>query len=128
MSRRLFRGLGLAGLTLLSCAGPASAADEPTTAPPAVAPAPKAPALPSPSLDLSIRARALGLVPEHWSGSAGSLGLETGRPSNGAGTTRMPSATTELARGVYVSVSPSCIPGVDEPMLPAPRRGPPVRR
>ncbi len=54
------------------------------------------------ALDLSIRARALGLVPEPF--SAGTLGLEPMRAPTGGGTTRMPSAATGRERGVYLSV------------------------
>ena len=35
----------------------------------------------------------------------------------GAGSTRWP--TGEIAKGVYISVMPACIPGVDEPLGPS---------
>ncbi len=76
-------------------------------------------------LDLSVHGRALGVLPDSTAGA--SLGLEPERAPTGAGSLRMPSATTELGRGVYVSVMPSCIPGMDDG-LPLRRRGLPVRR
>lgn len=79
------------------------------------------------ALLLSIRARALGLVQD----GAADDGFEPMRAPTGEGTTRMPSATTELARGVYLTVSPVCLPGVDEPLVPSPygrRTVPPTRR
>jgi hypothetical protein len=76
-----------------------------------------------PSLVLSIRARALGL--DSVLESSGSLGLEPARAPTGAGTSRMPPATTEIARGVYVSVTPACLPGVDDlGVRPLSRRSP----
>jgi hypothetical protein len=74
-------------------------------------------------LDLSIRARSLGVVPEP-TGEAAPLGLETMRAPTGAGSTRWPSRTTEVARGVYVSVEPLCLPGEDGlfPRYPGVRR------
>jgi hypothetical protein len=74
-------------------------------------------------LDLSIRARALGVAPLPQPSDA--LGLEPMRPRTGAGTTRMPSATTEVAPGVYFSVMPSCGP---EDEFRFPPRPVPVRR
>jgi hypothetical protein len=75
------------------------------------------------TLDLSIRARSLGLVPDP-PGTAPSLGLETMTAPTGAGTTRWPSARTEVARGVYISVEPLCLPGADPlwPRYPGARR------
>ena len=43
----------------------------------------------------------------------------------GAGSTRWP--TGEIAKGVYISVMPACIPGVDEPLGPVSRRTVPPR-
>src|SRR5262245_21523022 len=41
-----------------------------------------------------------------------------------AGSSRWPSASTPIGRGVYLSVMPACIPGVDEPLWPGtPRAG-----
>ena len=71
-------------------------------------------------LDLSIRGRALGISADPV--TAPTLGLAPGRAPTGAGSLRMPSATTQLGRGVYVSVSPTCIPGVDDFPVPG-RRG-----
>ena len=85
---------------------------------------PGAPAPASPgALDLSIRARALGVAPGPQPSDA--LGLEPMRPRTGAGTTRMPSATTEVAPGVYFSVMPSCGP---EDEFRFPPRPAPIRR
>jgi hypothetical protein len=75
-------------------------------------------------LDLSIRSRALGLTVEPPTGT--NFGVESARPRTGAGVTRWPSAVTELAPGVYLTVEPACIPGVDEPLFPV--RRPPSRR
>jgi hypothetical protein len=92
----------------------------------ATPPAPSAQAPGEPSAILSIRARALGLAPYPVT----PVELEPVKAPTGAGTTRMPSATTEVARGVYLTVMPACIPGVDEPLLPpvSRRAGPPARR
>jgi len=54
------------------------------------------------ALDLSIRARALGIVPEAH--SAGSLGLEAVKAPTGAGTTRMPQAVSGRESGAYIGV------------------------
>ena len=91
---------------------PAAPASPPASQPPAPG-----------GLDLSIRARALGIVPVPQPSDA--LGLEPMRAPTGAGTTRMPSATTELAPGVYLSVTPACGPEDD---FRFPRRSVPNRR
>ena len=101
-----------AAVALLGLAGLGSAA--PPGAPPAASPEPD-PTRPG-SLDLSIRARSLGLVPPESQGAA-ALGLEPMKAPTGAGTTRMPSAVTELAPGVYIYVAPACVPGED-PLSP----------
>ncbi len=107
-------GVLLAGPAVLE-AGPVGAADQ--ASPPAAAPPSDS------SLILSIRARALGVVQD------GPLGEDDRvKAPTGAGSTRMPSSTTEIARGVYLTVMPSCIPGVDEPFLPPVRRSIPRRR
>jgi hypothetical protein len=107
--------------TLVVPAAPLGAA--PPSGPPEVVPAPASSTdAPTPgSLDLSIRARSLGLVP----GATGdtTLGLGTMRAPTGAGTTRWPSA--ELAPGVYLQVAPACLPGEDPFSA---RRPPPARR
>jgi hypothetical protein len=56
----------------------------------------------TPPFDLSVRARALGLVPEPL--EIGSLGLETVRAPTGVGTTRMPQATTRSGPGLLIGV------------------------
>lgn len=76
-------------------------------------------------LDLSIRSRGLGITADPPTGT--NIGVEPARPRTGAGTTRWPSAVTELAPGVYLTVVPACIPGVDEPLM-APRPLPGRRR
>ncbi|MGH7264206.1 MAG: hypothetical protein ACREMB_05025 [Candidatus Rokuibacteriota bacterium] len=59
-------------------------------------------------LDLSMRARVLGIVPGPYGGArseAEALGLETMRAPTGAGTTRMPFAVSGGKPGVYVGVA-----------------------
>lgn len=92
--------LGLAaGLGLLQTIP--AAAQEAGTPPPDGAP------LPGSSIELSIRARALGLGPEVYTpDSAAALGLETMRAPTGAGTVRMPQgATPGERRGLYIGVT-----------------------
>ncbi len=101
-----------AAVALLGLAGLGRAA--PPAAPPAARP--DADPVPPGSLDLSIRARSLGLVPPDSQGAA-TLGLEPMRAPTGSGTTRMPSTVTELAPGVYFYVAPACVPGED-PLSP----------
>jgi hypothetical protein len=84
--------------------------------------APDAPGQGELPLVLSIRALSLGQTPLTESGD-----VERVRASNGAGTSRWPSAATPVGRGVYISVMPSCIPGVDEPLWPG-TRGNGIRR
>lgn len=64
-------------------------------------------------LDLSIRARALGIVPDAATSGAGTLGLEPMRAPTGAGATRMPQAASGRERGVYVGVVVCDPDGVD---------------
>ena len=100
----------------------AHAGNDPTVAAGAL----QAPSTPSPEselpLALSIRALSLGQPSFIDSGD-----VERVRAPTGAGTSRWPSATTPIGRGVYLNVMPACIPGVDEPLLPRPQR-PGVRR
>ena len=94
------------GLVLL--AGAAHGGDDASPAPGAPV-APKAPAAaPDGGLDVSIRARALGLIPEPL--TAPSLEFEAQRAPTGAGSMRWPSDRTEIGRGVYVGLMPSCGP------------------
>lgn len=81
---------------------------------------------PGSRLDLSIRARALGVTSEPWTGS--SLDLEPQKAPTGAGSTRMPSATAEIGRGIYIGLMPACVPGVDDFRVPSRRPGRPARR
>jgi hypothetical protein len=118
MEIRSLRMVVVLGAALL--AGVAHAGSDPAPA------APAAPSMPSPGselpLVLSIRALSLGQTafppaPE----------VERATAPTGAGSTRWP--TGEIAKGVYISVMPACIPGVDEPLGPVSRRtGPPRRR
>lgn len=94
-SARVFYGAALL-VGLLLGAGPARAED-------ATTPAPAAPEREG-GLDLSIRARALGIVPERYSDGAETLGLEPMRAPTGAGTTRMPQAASGREPGLYVGV------------------------
>lgn len=90
-----------------------------------VSPMPGAPAgAPDEGLDISIRARALGLVPEPL--AAPSLEFETQRAPTGAGSMRWPSDRTEIGRGVYVGLMPSC--GPEDLLRGAPRRRTQPRR
>jgi hypothetical protein len=69
---------------------------------------------------LVLSIRALSLERTRFTTDTGEL--ERVKAPTGAGTSRWPSATTAVGRGVYLSVMPACIPGVDEPLLPGPRR------
>lgn len=84
--RTLLGVLALAGLL----AGVTAFAEEPASGSPAG------------GLDLSVRARALGVVPEP-AGTA-TLDLETMKAPTGAGVTRMPLAASGGKPGVYVGV------------------------
>jgi hypothetical protein len=108
---------GLASIAvLLASAGAAVAA-------PGTEPAPLIPpdAASSGGLDLSVRARALGVAPDPH--AASSLGLEPMKAPTGAGSSHWPRPVTELSRGVYISVDPLCLPGADPlPVRRTPRR------
>ena len=93
---------GALGVALL--AGPVGAGTVP--APPTSADQAPAP------LDLSIRSRALGV--ETGAPTLDTLGLGPAKAPTGAGSTRAPSTTTEIGRGVYLTVSPTCYPGEDD--------------
>jgi hypothetical protein len=69
---------------------------------------------PGERLDLSIRARGLGIAP--LTPTIENLGLETVKAPTGAGSIRMPRMTEEIAPGVYFTVAPTCLPGEDIPM------------
>ena len=92
---------GALGLALL--AGSAGAGPAPT-------PSTSADQAPAP-LDLSIRSRALGV--ENGAPTLDTLGLGPAKAPTGVGGTRAPSTTTEIGRGVYLTVSPTCYPGED---------------
>ena len=102
--------------------GTAYAGSDPATAEGAL-PAPGAPGRAEVPLVLSIRALSLGQTPFAETGE-----MERVRASTGAGTSRWPSPSTPIGRGVYISVMPACIPGVDEPLWPGARRGGAARR
>jgi hypothetical protein len=74
-------------------------------------------------LVLSIRALSVGQSPFVETGE-----MERVKAPTGAGTSRWPSAATPVGRGVYISVMPACIPGVDEPFWPGTGRGGAARR
>jgi hypothetical protein len=116
------RSLLLAAIVTVALAGGVAhgGSDPATTA--GALPPPSAPAEDGLSLVLSIRALAVGPVPLSIGAPDGTTGTEVGRVKapTGAGSDRWP--TGELAKGVYISVMPACIPGVDEPL------GPPVQR
>lgn len=120
------RGQSLFATVVLAAAllgGVAHAGSDPTTTE-GTLPAPSAPGQGELPLVLSIRALSLGQTPFAATGE-----MERVRASTGAGTSRWPSAATELGRGVYISVMPVCIPGVDEPLgPPVSRRAGPARR
>jgi hypothetical protein len=111
-----------AGAALAALAGSVLAGDEASSPAAVTPPAPAAEGGLS-SLDLSIRARALGPVEIRPPGLSD---LATTRAPTGSGTLRMPSAVTEVRPGVYVGFTPVCIPGYDEPFVNPPRR--PSRR
>jgi len=91
----------------------------PTNAPPAASAPAQGP------LPLALSIRALSLSPT-LTGDTGDL--DRVKSTNGGGTNHWPSNSTPLARGVYISVSPSCIPGVDEPFFPGAQRPSAARR
>ena len=91
-----------------------------------VSPMPGTPAgSPDRSLDVSIRARALGLIPEPL--AVPSLEFEAQRAPTGAGSMRWPSDRTEIGRGIYVGLMPSCGPEDLLRSLPGRRAQPPRR-
>lgn len=101
--------------------GVAHAGSDPTTAAGTL----PAPGTPSPEselpLVLSIRALSLGQP-----AFPTTTEVERVKAPTGAGSTRWP--TGEIAKGVYISVMPACIPGVDEPLGPPYRRAGSARR
>jgi len=112
----------LAALLATALVGGATYADSDPTTAQGTLPTPSAPGQGELPLMLSIRALSLGQTPFVDSGD-----MERVRASTGAGTSRWPSATTPIGRGVNISVMPACIPGVDEPLWPGSQR-PGVRR
>ena len=102
-------------------AGAAYAGGDPAT--PSTPPTAGAPAQGELPLVLSIRAMSINQAPFGDTGD-----MDRVKASNGSGTNRWPSPTTPLARGVYISVLPSCIPGVDEPLFPSAPRSSAARR
>ena len=103
------------GAVLVS--GPGYAGSDPATTqgtlpPPVATPPADAP------LVLSIRS--LSVTPMTFTDGGQ---LERVTAPTGSGTSTWPAAATHIGRGVYISVTPGCIPGVDEPAL-ARRRAP----
>lgn len=101
--------------------GAAYAGSDPTTA--QGTPSPSSPGQAELPLVLSIRALSVGQTPFVETGE-----MERVKAPTGAGTSRWPSAATPVGRGVYISVMPACIPGVDEPFWPGTGRGGAARR
>jgi hypothetical protein len=110
----LFAAAALLAATLMG--GTAYAGSDPTGAAGTVQP-PGTAGQGDAALLLSIRS--LAVSPTQFTAPAE---VERVTAPTGAGTTRWPSATTPVGRGVYISVMPVCIPGVDEPAWPAPNR------
>lgn len=99
------------------CAGPVRAGSDPAVPPPPAAPNAPA-AAPAPNqgqvpLILSIQEMSLTATPYGDTGD-----MDRVKSTHGGGTSSWPSPNTPIARGVYFSFSPSCIPGVDEPLVP----------
>lgn len=114
MWRRWFSVMSLLSVALLG--GAAYAGSDPAAVEGTV-PAPSAPTPGALPLVLSIRALSIGETPFAETGT-----MERVRASTGAGSSRWPSATTSIGNGVYLSVMPGCIPGVDEPYWPGGHR------
>lgn len=104
-------------LSTLGVAGPLYAGSDPATTQ-GTLPAPATGTQPEAPLVLSIRALSVGPTTFTDTGD-----LERVRASTGAGSSKWPPASTQVGRGVYLSVMPGCIPGVDEPYLPGQRAG-----
>jgi hypothetical protein len=104
--------------------GGAVHADGDSTPTPSTPPAPNTPAAQG-ELPLALSIRALSLSQPSFTDTGD---LDRVKPLNGSGTSRWPSASTPVARGVYISVSPLCVPGVDEPFFPGPPRSSAARR
>jgi hypothetical protein len=104
------------GVAALLIGGPGYAGSDPATTqgtlPP---PQPTAPA--DAPLVLSIRSLAVSPMTFTDGGQ-----VERVTAPTGAGTSSWPAASTHVGRGVYISVTPGCIPGVDEPLWPGAAR------
>jgi hypothetical protein len=109
----LFAAAALLAVTVMG--GTAYAGSDPTGAAGTVQP----PGTAGQDASLLLSIRSLAVSPTHFTAPAE---VERVTAPTGAGTTRWPSATTQVGRGVYISVMPVCIPGVDEPAWPAPHR------
>jgi len=104
-------GLGALLMSEPSFAGSDPATNLGTLPPPVSAPSPDTPMV------LSIRS--LSVSPMTFTDGGQ---LERVTAPTGAGTSSWPAASTRIGNGVYLSVSPGCIPGVDEPFAPGPTR------
>ena len=104
-------------------AGSDPAAATAPTATPSTSPAASPPAQGPLPLILSIREMSMSGTPFGDTGD-----LDKVKPTNGGGTSSWPRPNTPIARGVYFSFSPSCIPGVDEPFVPGAQRPSAARR
>ena len=109
--RSVWLAVAVVAITL-GVAGSLYAGSDPTTTQ-GTLPPPATGAQPEVPLVLSIRALSVGKPTFTDTGD-----LERVRASTGAGTSTWPPASTQVGRGVYISVMPGCIPGVDEPYLP----------
>jgi hypothetical protein len=101
------------GVTTLLLSGPGYAGSDPAKA--QATPQPTTPA--DAPLVLSIRSLAVSPMTFTDGGQ-----VERVTAPTGAGTSQWPAASTHVGRGVYISVTPGCIPGVDEPLWPGAAR------
>jgi len=112
----VFLVANLFGFGAVLVSGPGYAGSDPATTqgtlpPPVATPPADAP------LVLSIRS--LSVTPMTFTDGGQ---LERVTAPTGSGTSTWPAAATHIGRGVYISVTPGCIPGVDEPLWPGAAR------
>ena len=107
--------------------GTAQAGGDPAASAPATTPGPSpvtsVPAQAPVPLILSIREMSVSGTPFGDTGD-----LDKVKSTNGSGKSSWPSPNVPVARGVYFSFTPACIPGVDEPYFPGARRPSAARR
>jgi hypothetical protein len=112
--RRLWLAAAVTLATVLM-GGPVYAGSDPAAQ--STVPAPTTVPQPETPLVLSIRALSVGPTTFTDTGE-----VERVKASNGSGTSTWPPAATRIGNGVYISVMPGCIPGVDEPSSLGARR------